>query len=113
MQVRYVKVAAQNAQLVLPVMRTFLGESGLGHPHNAHATRACYLFMRTVKVLRPHLQGHLEELIEGLVPAVIAIAANPVQTAARALKATAGRGTHPACMHCAPRRPARHAPWHL
>ena len=92
LQVRYVKVASQNPELVLPVMKTFLGSSGLSHPHSAHATRACYLFMRTVKVLRPQLHSHLEELIQGLIPAVMAIVANPIQTASHALKATVARG---------------------
>jgi hypothetical protein len=92
LQVRYVKVASQNPELVLPVMKMFLQGSGLAHPNEAHATRACYLFMRIVKVLRPQLQEHLEELIQGLIPLVMQIVTNPIQTASHALKATATRG---------------------
>jgi hypothetical protein len=94
LQVRYVKVASQNPELVLPVMKMFLRGSGLSHPHEAHATRACYLFMRIVKVLRPQLQEHLEELIQGLIPVVMQIVRNPIQIASHALKATVARGAH-------------------
>lgn len=92
LQVRYVRVAAQNPELVPPVMRAFLGGCGLSHVHHAHATRACYLFMRVVKVLRPSLKGYLEELIQGLIPVITAIAANPVQASTGPLKATQGKG---------------------
>lgn len=95
MQVRYVRVASENADLVPTVMRAFLGECGLSHEHHAHATRACYLFMRVVKVLRPSLKGYLEELIQGLVPVITAIAANPAQTSSGLLKATQGKGVRP------------------
>lgn len=91
-QVRYVRVALENRELVPPVMRAFLGDCGLSHGHHAHATRACYLFMRIVKVLRPSLKGYLEELIQGLVPVIMAIAANPIQLSTGALKATQGKG---------------------
>lgn len=93
---RYVRVAAQRPGLVLPVMQMFLRGSGLSHPHDAHATRACYLFMRIVKVLRPKLQDHLEELIQGLIPVVMQIVTHPIQTASHALKATVARGAHAA-----------------
>lgn len=92
MQVRYVRVASENRELVPTVMRAFLGECGLSHAHHAHATRACYLFMRVVKVLRPSLKGYLQELIQGLVPVITVIAANPVQTSSGPLKATQGKG---------------------
>lgn len=96
---RYVKVAAQDARLVLPVMQMFLGGSGLSHPHDAQATRACYLFMRIVKVLRPKLQAHLEELIQGLIPVVMRIVSSPTQTASHALKATVARGANQRSAH--------------
>lgn len=92
MQVRYVRVASEDRELVPTVMRAFLGECGLSHLHHAHATRACYLFMRVVKVLRPSLKGYLTELIQGLVPVITTIAANPVQTSSGPLKATQGKG---------------------
>jgi exportin-T len=94
MQLRYVRVAAKYPEVIPQVMRTFLGKCGIGHSHQALATRACYLFMRIVKVLRSSLKGYLEELIEGLIPCVQAIAANPVDLASKALKGTAGRGVH-------------------
>eukprot|EP00892_Ulva_mutabilis_P003832 jgi/Ulvmu1/1820/UM119_0038.1 len=90
--VRYVRVAAGNRELVPTVMRAFLGGCGLSHAHYAHATRACYLFMRVVKVLRPSLKDYLQELIQGLIPIITAIAANPVQPSTGALKATQGKG---------------------
>ena len=92
MQLRYVKVAAQHSEVIPNVMRTFLGECGLGHPYQLLATRACYLFMRIVKVLRSSLKGYLHELIQGLVPRVQAIAAHPAHPTAGPLKGTAGRG---------------------
>jgi hypothetical protein len=91
-QLRYVKVAARHPEVVPKVMRAFLGKCGLGHRHQPLATRACYLLMRIVKVLRSSLKGYLEELIEGLAPRVQAIAANPVHQSTGALKGTAGRG---------------------
>lgn len=92
------RVAAENRELVPTVMRAFLGDCGLSHAHHAHATRACYLFMRVVKVLRPSLKDYLQELIEGLVPVITAIASNPAQPSTGALKATQGKG-RPARSH--------------
>jgi exportin-T len=94
MQLRYVRVAAKYPEVIPQVMRVFLGDSGIGHSHQALATRACYLLMRIVKVLRPSLKNYSEELIKGLIPCVQAIAANPVDMASKALKGTAGRGMH-------------------
>ena len=92
LQLRYVRVAAAHAGVIPRVMRTFLGDGGLGHAHAPLATRACYLLMRIIKVLRPSLKGYLGELIEGLVPRVQAVAEHPVHESAGALKGTSGRG---------------------
>lgn len=90
--VRYVKVTAQNGELMPSVMRAFLGASGLAHPNEVLATRACYLFMRIVKVLRQNLKAFLPELLQGLVPRLQAIVANPLQDRTIALKGTQARG---------------------
>jgi hypothetical protein len=96
-QLRFVRVAAAEPAVIPRVMRTFLGPCGLAHPHRPLATRACYLLMRTVKVLRPSLKGYLRELVEGLAPRVQAIAAHPVHHGSEALKGTSGRGAPWTC----------------
>lgn len=101
MQLRFVKVAAQHAEVIPGVMRTYLGECGLAHAHAPLATRACYLLMRALKALRPSLKPYLRELIEGLVPRVQSIAAHPACPTAGPLKGTAGRGAQPCvCVLC-------------
>ena len=92
MQLRFVRAAAAAPDTIPRVMRAFLGPTGLGHPHQPLATRACYLLMRVIKALRPSLKPYLPELIEGLAPRAQAVAASPVQQSAGALKGTRGRG---------------------
>ena len=75
-------------------MRAFLGENGIAHINVPLATRACYLFMRIVKVLRQNLKAYLPELIAGLIPRLHIIVTSPVTESSRLLKGTHGHGAY-------------------
>lgn len=67
---------------MLETQALFLGARGMGHADAGVATRACYLFTRLVKALRPELRPLLPDVLAGLQPHLARIVAEPAPTAA-------------------------------
>ena len=63
--VRYSRVAAAGGQPALAaVAARFLGERGMGHPCEAVARRAAYLFCRLAKQLRGNQRPLVPEILQ-------------------------------------------------
>ncbi|KAI7842372.1 hypothetical protein COHA_004011 [Chlorella ohadii] len=94
--VRYSRVAAAGGDSALPaVVARFLDSRGMGHPCEAVAKRAAYLFCRLAKQLRSNLRPLVPDILQRLQPHLAAIAASPTQDAGASTKSTGvtgGRG---------------------
>ena len=62
--VRYVRFVQQHAQYIPAALSAFLGDKGMHHPRSSVSSRASYLFMRVVKVLRVQLVPYLQSILE-------------------------------------------------
>jgi len=71
--VRYSKVLAQHEQAFGTVVAAFLDQRGIQHAHPGVSSRAAYLFMRLVKVIRQQLLPYLNEIFSSLQPSVESI----------------------------------------
>ena len=67
---------------MLEAQALFLGARGMGHADAGVATRACYLFTRLVKALRPELRPLLPDVLAGLQPHLSRIVAEPAPNTA-------------------------------
>jgi exportin-T len=80
--VRYARVAAAGGGPALAALAArFLGERGMGHPCEAVARRAAYLFCRLAKQLRSGLRPLLPDILASMQRHLAAIAATPSQEA--------------------------------
>ncbi len=75
------RVLQQQPACLPRVLALFLGDRGMGHPDEGVATRACYLFARLVKALRPELRPLLPDVLAGLQPHLRCIVAQPAPEA--------------------------------
>lgn len=75
------RVLQQQPACLPRVLALFLGDRGMGHPDEGVATRACYLFARLVKALRPELRPLLPDVLAGLQPHLRRIVAQPAPEA--------------------------------
>ncbi|GAQ89651.1 tRNA exportin [Klebsormidium nitens] len=64
--VRYVRFVEQRPQYIPPVLSVFLDARGVHHPDAGVRSRASYLFMRLVKVLRLQLQPFVDTILQSL-----------------------------------------------
>lgn len=71
--VRYSKALAQHERAFGTVLASFLDQRGIQHPHPGVSSRAAYLFMRLVKVIRQQLLPYLNEIFSSLQPSLEAI----------------------------------------
>lgn len=100
--VRYYRVVQQHMQNAPKLLALFLGDSGMGHPDESVASRACYLLCRAVKLLRSSLRPLTFDILRGLQRHLGTIAANPQTQAATASKmALSGRGGAPGSLPAA------------
>ncbi|XP_038724316.1 exportin-T isoform X1 [Tripterygium wilfordii] len=63
---RYLKFVQENNQYIPMVLAAFLDERGIRHPNIHVSRRACYLFMRVVKVLKAKLVPFVETIVQNL-----------------------------------------------
>ncbi|KAL4444906.1 hypothetical protein ABPG77_003956 [Micractinium sp. CCAP 211/92] len=93
--VRYSRVlAAVGGAALAAVVPRFLDEHGMGHPSEAVAKRAAYLFCRLAKQLRAQLRPLVLDILQRLEPHLAAIAATPTPEAPQTKSSgvTGGRG---------------------
>ncbi|GBG87187.1 hypothetical protein CBR_g44922 [Chara braunii] len=64
--VRFVKFLQQQPQCIPAALTAFLDERGVRHPNPNVSSRASYLFMRLVKVLRTQLKVYLDTILQSL-----------------------------------------------
>ncbi|KAK3288404.1 hypothetical protein CYMTET_4114 [Cymbomonas tetramitiformis] len=87
--VRYVRFLQQHPAAIAPALATFLDDRGLRHPQQVVSSRACYLFMRLVKSLRPQLGPHMPSLLSSLAQALPVILSMPAAVVRKAQGVTA------------------------
>ncbi|CAM6105358.1 unnamed protein product [Calypogeia fissa] len=63
---RFVRFVQLHPEYIPSVLAAFLDSRGLHHPNPAVRSRANYLFMRLVKVLRSQLTPYIEDIFQGL-----------------------------------------------
>ncbi|KAF5745560.1 hypothetical protein HS088_TW07G01152 [Tripterygium wilfordii] len=63
---RYMKFAQEDNQYIPMVLAAFLDKRGIRHPNIHVSRRACYLFMRVVKVLKAKLVPFVETIVQNL-----------------------------------------------
>ncbi|XP_010471283.1 PREDICTED: exportin-T [Camelina sativa] len=63
---RYLKFIQENSQYIPNVLGAFLDERGLHHQNVYVSRRACYLFMRVVKLLKSKLVPFIDEILQNL-----------------------------------------------
>lgn len=72
--VRYVRFIEQHGEYIPAVLPVFLGEKGIHHTNINVASRASYLLMRLVKVLRVKLLPYVETILQSLQDVLAVIA---------------------------------------
>lgn len=63
---RYMKFVQENTQCIPLVLAAFLDDRGVHHPNIHVSRRACYLFMRVVKLLKSNLVPFIETILQSL-----------------------------------------------
>ncbi|KAG6542252.1 hypothetical protein Mapa_016380 [Marchantia paleacea] len=63
---RFVRYVQLHPEYIPSVLAAFLDCRGLRHPNPSVSSRASYLFMRLVKVLRAQLVPYVEDILQGL-----------------------------------------------
>lgn len=61
---RYMKFVQENPQYIHHMLSAFLDERGIHHPNPDVSRRACYLFMRAVKLLKSQLLPFVESILQ-------------------------------------------------
>ncbi|KAK9812733.1 hypothetical protein WJX72_002830 [[Myrmecia] bisecta] len=75
--VRYSRVLPQQQELIPHVLAAFLGPRGMGHGAQVVSVRACYLFARLVKLIRPNLLPLIPDIVKSMQPHLAHIASTP------------------------------------